>query len=128
VKKIGYHGIIDAEFKKDSRDNEFKIIEVNPRCWMQIGLPTRCGINFPYMAYMDTIGKDFEKQMFNRKSVKWFFFPEDIYSSLLYFRKKELLINQWINSYKGEREYAVFSWDDPLPFFAMIGVIYGIYR
>jgi D-aspartate ligase len=128
VKKIGYHGIIDAEFKKDSRDNEFKIIEVNPRCWMQISLPTRCGINFPYMAYLDTIGKDFEKQMFNRKRVKWFFFPEDIYSSLLYFRKKELLINQWINSYKGEREYAVFSWDDPLPFFAMIGVIYGIYR
>jgi len=128
VKKIGYHGIIDAEFKKDPRDNEFKIIEVNPRCWMQISLPTRCGINFPYMAYMDTIGKDFEKQISNGKYIKWLFFPEDIYSSLIYFRKKELSINQLLNSYKGEREYAVFSWDDPLPFFALIAVIYRIYQ
>jgi len=128
VNKIGYHGIIDAEFIKDTRDNKFKIIEVNPRCWMQVSLPTRCGINFPYMAYMDALGKDFEKQVFNGKQVKWLFFPEDIYSSLLYFRKKELSINQWIDSYKVEREFAVFSWDDPLPFFAMIAVIYSIYR
>jgi len=60
VKKIGYHGIVDAEFKKDLKDNKFKIIEINPRCWMQNGFPTSCGINFPYMAYMDAIGKKFE--------------------------------------------------------------------
>jgi len=128
VKKIGYTGIIDAEFKKDTRDNEFKILEVNPRFWMQISLPTRCGVNFPYMAYMDVIGKDFEKQVFNGKHVKWLLSPEDIYSSLMYFRKKEMSITQWIHSYRGEREYAIFSWNDPIPFFALAVVMYEIYR
>ena len=127
VKKIGYHGIIDAEFKIDPRDNEYKIIEVNPRCWMQNSLTTRCGINFPYMAYMDAIGKDFEKQVFNGKHVKWVFFPEDIFSSFIYFKKKELSIKQWINSFKGEKEYAIFSWDDPIPFCVLIVAIYKNY-
>ena len=94
---------------------------------MQNSLPTRCGINFPYMAYMDAIGKDFEKQVFNGKHLKWLFSPEDIYSSLMYFRKKELSIGQWINSFKGEREYAIFSWNDPIPFFVLIVDIYRIY-
>ena len=124
VKKVGYHGVIDAEFKKDPRDNKFKIIEINPRCWMQNSFPTRCGINFPYMAYMDAIGKDFEKQVYNGRHVKWLYMPEDILSSLRSIRKKELSINDWIKSFKGERECAIFSWDDPLPFFAMFINLY----
>jgi len=124
VKKVGYQGIIDAEFKKDPRDNKFKIIEINPRCWMQNSFPTRCGINFPYMAYMDAIGKDFEKQVYNGKRVKWLYMPEDILSSIRSIRKKEFSINDWIKSFKGEREFAIFSWDDPLPFFAMFINLY----
>ncbi len=128
IKKIGYHGIIDAEFKKDPRDNKFKIIEINPRCWMQNSLPTRCGINFPYMAYMDAIGKDFEEQVFNGKHVKWLFALEDIFSSLKSIRNKELSIKEWINSFKSEKEYAIFSWDDPMPFFALLaGIIFRSY-
>lgn len=124
VKKVGYHGIVDAEFKKDPRDNKFKIIEINPRYWMQNSFPIRCGINFPYMAYMDAIGRDFEKQVFNGKHVKWLYMFEDLSSSLKSIRKKEISLNDWINSYKGEREYAIFSWDDPLPSFAMIMNLY----
>ena len=36
---------------------------------MQNSFPTRCGINFPYMAYMDAIGKDFENP-FGEKTPK----------------------------------------------------------
>jgi len=125
IKKIGYHGIVDVEFKKDPRDNRYKIIEINTRCWVQNSFPTRCGINFPYMAYMDAIGKNFEKQVFNGKHVKWLSMPEDMISSLKSIRNRELSLKDWMNSFKGEREYAVFSWDDPMPFFAMFaGLIY----
>jgi len=120
IKKIGYNGIVDVEFKKDQRNNVFKIIEINPRCWMQNSFPTRCGINFPYMAYMDAIGKEFEKQVFNGEHMKWLFMPQDILSILKSIRKRELSIKDCIKTLQGDREYAVFSYEDPMPFFAML--------
>jgi len=125
IKKIGYYGIVDVEFKKDQRNNEFKIIEINPRCWMQNSFPTRCGINFPYMAYMDAIGKDFEKQVFNGEHMKWFFMPQDVLSILKSIRNRGLSIKDCIKSLQGNKEYAVFSYNDPIPFFAMLsGLIF----
>jgi len=117
IKKIRYFGIVDAEFKKDPRDNMFKLIEINPRCWMQNSLPARYGINFSYIAYMDTIGKKFEKQYLNNKNIKWLFMQDDFYSSFESVKKGELSFSEWINSFRGKKEYAIFSKDDPLPFF-----------
>jgi predicted ATP-grasp superfamily ATP-dependent carboligase len=120
IKKIGYHGIVDVEFKKDARDDSFKIIEINPRCWMQNSFPTRCGINFPYMAYMDAIGKDFEKQIYNGKHIKWLFMPQDVLSILQLIRQGDLTFKNCIKSLQGSKEYGIFSSDDPLPFFVLL--------
>jgi predicted ATP-grasp superfamily ATP-dependent carboligase len=116
MEKIKYFGIIDAEFKKDPRDNRYKLIEINPRCWMQNSLPTVHGANLPYIAYMDAIGQKLEQQPIINKDSKWVFMLEDIQSSLYSISKKELSFKDWINSHKGKKEYAIFSKDDPLPF------------
>jgi predicted ATP-grasp superfamily ATP-dependent carboligase len=115
IKKIGYHGIVDAEFKKDPRDGKFKLIEINARCWMQVGLPARCGVNIPYIAYMDAVGKNVEKATYNKKHVKWFYMCEDILSSLKSMLKDDFSFREWIDSFRGEKEYAIFARDDPLP-------------
>lgn len=117
IKNIKYYGIVDAEFKKDPRDGLFKLIEINPRAWMQISLPTRCGINIAYIAYMNAINENIDKVTQTKEGVKWFNMFEDIESSARSILKRELSLHEWINSYKGEKEFAVFKWDDPLPFF-----------
>ena len=33
LKKVHYIGVCEVEFKFDSRDNNFKFLEVNPRTW-----------------------------------------------------------------------------------------------
>jgi len=114
IKKINYRGIVDAEFKKDSRDGKFKLIEINARCWMQIGLPARCGVNIPYIAYKDAIGKNVEKAIYNKKHVKWFYMYEDILSSLKSMLKSEFSFHEWTDSFRGEKEYAIFARDDLL--------------
>lgn len=116
VKEIGYYGIVDAEFKKDSRDNSYKLVEINSRAWMQINLSTRCGINIPYIAYMDTIGENIEKPILIENGVKWFNMFEDLDSSIKSIMQGRLSFHDWINSYRGKKEYAVFKWDDPVPF------------
>ena len=116
MKKINYHGIIDAEFKKDPRDNSFKLIEINPRIWMQNSLPVRCGIDLPYIAYLDAIGKEFENPHLKKDMFKWLFFSEDFSSSFKDITNRKLTFKDWFMSYKGKKEYAIWASDDPLPF------------
>ena len=120
VKKINYHGIIDAEFKKDPRDDTFKLIEINPRCWMQITFPLRYEINIPYIAYQEALGRDMNIIKPKKEQIKWLFMYQDISSAMHSMRKRDLSMSQWIRSYSGKKEYAVFAWNDPLPFFRFI--------
>ena len=120
IKSIRYYGIVDAEFKKDPRDDMFKLLEINARPWMENSLPTRCGINLSYMAYMDAIGKDVENANMGREGVKWLFIFDDIMSARKNMAKGKLTVYEWIKSFHGEKEYAIFTWNDPLPFLVFL--------
>ncbi len=48
---IEFTGISQVEFKYDLRDRQFKLMEINPRSWMWIKLPTECGVNLPLIQY-----------------------------------------------------------------------------
>lgn len=120
LKKIKYQGIIDAELKRDSRDNKFKFIEINPRTGWQNRLAARCGVDIAYMAYMDAIGESVGKTTSKREGVKWLYMFYDLMSSFESISKHELTVIKWIDSLKGEKEYAIFARDDPLPFFVSL--------
>ena len=42
---IRYQGIFSAEFKRDSRDGTFNLIEVNARPWWYVEFAARCGVD-----------------------------------------------------------------------------------
>lgn len=117
LKKIKYKGIAEVEFKKDSRDNKFKLIEINPRSWTQNTLSTKSGVNIIYTSYLDALGKSKGQNSASYQTeVKWINIFRDFYISFQYLRKKEISLAEWIRSLKGKKEFAVFSYDDPLPF------------
>ena len=120
LQTIGYHGIMDAEFKKDPRDNEFKILEVNARSWWQNKLATRCGVNIPYLAYRDALGEAVKPTTLNEKGVKWLYMLHDLKSARKSILKGDLAPREWLNSLRGEKEYAVFAKNDPGPFVAYL--------
>jgi predicted ATP-grasp superfamily ATP-dependent carboligase len=53
LKHFGYHGLADIEFKWDPREGLWKLLDINPRPWLWINLPTACGVNLPYAAWLD---------------------------------------------------------------------------
>ena len=55
LKKIAYRGIFSAEFKYDSRDNLFKLLEVNARPWWYVEFAAQCGVDVCSMAYADAL-------------------------------------------------------------------------
>jgi predicted ATP-grasp superfamily ATP-dependent carboligase len=111
---IGYRGIFSAEFKRDARDGEFNIIEVNARPWWYVDFAARCGVNVCEMAIHDALGEPVESvsnYAVGRRSI----FP---YYDLQAVREEmaagRLGLLDWASSWLGPYQ-PVFRWSDPLP-------------
>jgi len=121
IRTIGYYGIVDAEFKYDPRDGQYKFIEINPRVWMQNSFPSRFGCNLPYLAYLDAVHKPLPEETFSPQihPIKWVYFLEDLQSLRALAQKGSFHIQSLFSDYNLRNEYALFAWDDPVPFFIL---------
>lgn len=122
LRLIGFYGIAEVEFMKDPRNGEYKLIEVNPRVWGWHTLAISAGVDFPYFLYQDMIGKEIDIQQ-PEQNKKWVRLTTDIPTVILEMIKGRMKLSDYIVSMKGDKEFAVFSLDDPLPFFAEILMI-----
>jgi len=116
LQSVNYYGLVDVEFKLDPRDNKFKLIEINTRTGALNIFSTKCGINLPYTAYLDAIGEKVEVNISKKEGVKGIYVFNDVLSAFESISKRELSFMEWINTLRGEKEYAIFAWDDPAPF------------
>lgn len=117
LRAIDYYGISEAEFKKD-KDGVFKLIEINARTWLWHSLAIRCGVDFPYLLYKDMVGEEVETIKSFQENVKWIHMSTDLWMGINEILKGRMKLTEYISSIKGEKEFAVFSIDDPLPFIA----------
>ncbi len=51
LKALRWSGVAMVEFKTDPRDNQPKLMEVNPRWWGSLQLSILSGVDFPYLLY-----------------------------------------------------------------------------
>jgi len=115
LRGLKYRGIAGVEFKRDPRDGAFKLMEINPRSISQTYHAVASGVDVPYVAYCDARGEKVPTLPPFREGVKWISFEKDLQSFLQYRRDGDLELSGWLRSWRGERCYAYFTWDDPLP-------------
>ena len=118
---MGYQGSAHVEFKRDSRDGQFKLIEVNPRSGASQQLRVDAGVDFPYIAYRDALGEPVQPVEGFKSGVKWINLGYDIKAFLQYRREGKLTFTSWLASIKDARSYAYFAWDDLAPFLRVTG-------
>lgn len=53
LSQLHYRGIFSAEFKRDARSGEFRLLEINTRAWWYVEFAARCGVNVCRMAWED---------------------------------------------------------------------------
>ena len=116
LKAIGYHGFAEAEFKKDPRDGEYKLLEINARTTLQNRLPAACGVDNEYLAYLEVTGQRIPESVAPNSEVVWVDDLRDLLSCLIHLKRGTLGIREIFRSLKGRRVHAVADWDDPLPF------------
>ncbi len=119
LSQINYYGIAEVEFMYDPISKDYKLIEVNPRIWGWHSLAIAAGADLPYYLYLDSIGKSLAFQPI-AKTKKWIRLITDIPTVLSEIVKRRMTILEYIDSMRGDKEFAVFSLADPLPFVAEI--------
>jgi D-aspartate ligase len=115
-----HRGFGYLEMKLDSRLGSYFLIEPN------IGRPTgrsstaeAAGVDFLYTQYCDLLGRSLpENREQKNTSVKWIYLRRDFQSALTSWRRGELSVRDWAHSLRGPKVEALFSWKDPVPFFA----------
>jgi len=78
LKSLHWHGVAMVEFKKDLHDNQFKLMEINPRFWGSLDLPIASGVDFPYLLYKMSIEGDVKPKISYRKGLRYAWFPLDL--------------------------------------------------
>ena len=124
---IDYYGLCEVEFIQDPRDRTFKFLEVNPRVWGWHTIAIRAGVNLPYLLYRDMIQQDVKNGFFE-EGVKWIRLTTDVPTVASEIVKGRMRVKDYLHSLKGDKEFAVFSWNDPLPFFGELFLIPYLWR
>jgi predicted ATP-grasp superfamily ATP-dependent carboligase len=115
LRAVNYRGLGGIEFKLDSRDNQYKIIEFNARFGMWDGLGAKCGVDLAYLAYCDAIGIPVGPVKSYKENFIWVDWQRDIRAVIDYIKKGQLTFGEWLKSLRGKKMWAIYSMDDWRP-------------
>jgi len=114
LQSLDYHGIAEVEFKFDSRDRRYKILDVNARAWTWTGLGSAAGADFPYALWQVAMGEAVTSVR-GRPGATWMHFSRDFVAAC-----QEMAIGRtapaaYLKSFRRPIVFAAFAADDPLP-------------
>jgi len=129
LKKIGYTGVCEVEYLFDQRTKQYKLIEINARTWLWVGLARFCGVDFSKMIYDYVNHNDIDyPQSFNRD--KYWINPvtDTVYSVIGMFKGKLRLKDYFSSIWNTEKYNALFVKGDWKPGLAYIVSLFSIFK
>lgn len=121
LENIGYRGFGEIEFKKHEKTGEIYLIEINARTTNFNNMIYKCGINMPYIAYLDLTGglKETDTKFINYNTRYAFIYGfEDIVAILRYKKTGQVGILKSLRiSFSRKWAPAIFAADDMAPWF-----------
>jgi len=113
---IRFTGLVEVEFKRDPRNGQYKVFDVNPRVWGWHTLSKRAGVDFPYLLWLLVRGEPVPEAR-GRAGERWMRMFPDLPVAIQEILRGRLSLRAYVRSLQGPRESAIFAWDDPLPGF-----------
>jgi D-aspartate ligase len=114
LKAINYYGVVELEFKRDLRDGEFKLLDVNARIWGFHALGAVAGVDFSYLLYSDQLGQS-TTLCEGRSGIGWLRLMTDVPAALSGVLRNRGGFGSWLSTLRRARVESVFAMDDPLP-------------
>jgi predicted ATP-grasp superfamily ATP-dependent carboligase len=114
LRSLDYSGLVEIEFKYDSRDASYKMLDVNARAWTWIALGAAAGVDFPVIQWQLALGERVPA-VSARLGASWRYLSRDIVASAQEVIAGSLSPVDYLRSLRLASASAVFTWDDPWP-------------
>ncbi len=111
---IRYSGLVEVEYKFDSRNRAFKLLDINPRLWTWSALGARAGTDFPYLLWRMMTGEPVPQQA-GKAGVRWMRISTDFPAAIHEMLLGRLTLGRYLRSFRGPIQFALMAADDPLP-------------
>jgi predicted ATP-grasp superfamily ATP-dependent carboligase len=115
LQQMRFHGIAEVEFKWNSEQNKYLLIEINPRPWDQHRLGNDCGVNLMYLAYAERAGLPLPEARNRPSRQLWIAEDALLVTALRWMWQRNRKLTSLFGLLRGRRIYAIWSARDPLP-------------
>ncbi len=122
--RLDYRGPAGIDFKFDSRDGKYKVIEINCRIGINDCYLARFGLDLPYFYYLDSQGINIEPRREYPAGITWYDPFRDFSWMRLYGKEKGMSWGSWIRQLRGHDIYAIIDCSDPIP---GLRLLFGIF-
>lgn len=117
IRELGYDGFSCMEFKKDTRDGHYKLMEINARLNLSTPLSVRAGVNFPYLLYRYALMGELPKNSKDfREGIYWIDPGKDIAESVRSYRNERYSVTEYLLPYLRPHVFTILSLEDMGPF------------
>lgn len=117
INALGFYGYSCTEFKLDSRDGLYKLMEVNGRHNLSGLLATRCGLNFPVMHYHHLVFGEIPAQTRYELGKYWIDLSRDFAYYFTGILAGKYSVGDFIKPYFSKHVFAIYDPRDMGPFF-----------
>ena len=119
LKQIRFRGLVAVEYARERDTGQVYFLEINARSYYHNALFAACGVNLPWIAYLDAVQhpslarEAMPRQEYGRK---WVDLARDARSFRRKHKAGQLGWGPWLWSLAHARSFAVFAFDDLRPF------------
>jgi predicted ATP-grasp superfamily ATP-dependent carboligase len=122
LRSIDYYGLVEVEYKRDPRDGQYRLLDVNGRTWGYHSIGRFAGTDFPYLLFADQMNEPVESCT-GKVGVRWIRLLTDLPTGVVGILNGEIKGRPYLRSLWDCDEEAVFSLQDPLPGLAEIALV-----
>jgi predicted ATP-grasp superfamily ATP-dependent carboligase len=113
LRGVGYRGFAHVEFAHDTRDDQLKLLEVNTRAPVWVGVGASARFNIVRIAYDDLAGAFTGPERVLENATTWVDLGRDLVQA---YHLRDLRPHRFARPYLRLRKArAVLAYDDPLP-------------
>jgi D-aspartate ligase len=114
LRAIDYYGLVELEYKRDPRDGQLKLLDVNARTWGYHTLGFPAGVDFPYLLFLDQVGAPVPA-CHGKPGIHWIRLVTDLPTSMLEMMCGRLAWREFVHSLRTCHIESVFCREDLLP-------------
>jgi len=128
LRHLEYTGVCEIEFLKDPLDGKYKLIELNARTWLWVGLAKACGINYAQYIYNYLNNRKNEYPASYITGLKWRNELTDLFFSLIAIYKGLFTIRTYFRQSSGNKVSAIMNRKDLKPVLAYFMFLFSFLK